>query len=97
MSTSENAPSSRGSTVDERPLEVVARRCASSGSWASSLPMQLGDEVGVAGDGARQHPRLGGQRLGVGEVAVVAEGEVALADGRYAGWALRHVDEPVVE
>ena len=37
---------------------------------------QLGDEVAVGADDAGQHPGLVGQRLGVGEVAVVAEREL---------------------
>ena len=36
---------------------------------------QLGDEVAVAGHGPRQHADVGGQGGGVGQVAVVAEGE----------------------
>ena len=64
--------------LGERPLEVAARRCV-LGEVGQLVADQLGDEVGVARDGAGQHPGLGGQRLGVGEVAVVAEGEVAVA------------------
>ena len=43
-------------------------------------------------------PGLVGQRLGVHEVAVVAERELeARRRPRYTGCALRHVLEPVVE
>ena len=41
---------------------------------------QLGDQVAVAGHHALEHPGLLGQALGVHQVAVVAEGELVLAD-----------------
>ena len=45
-----------------------------------------------------QHAGLVGQRLGVREVAVVAEREAGVGrPTRYTGCALRHVLEPVVE
>ena len=44
------------------------------------LGQQLGHQVGVAGGGAGQHAGGVGQGLGVGEVAVVAEGELVVAD-----------------
>ena len=42
---------------------------------------ELGHQVAVAGDRALEHAGLLGQALGVDEVAVVAEGELVLADG----------------
>ena len=40
------------------------------------LGQQLGHEVAVARDGAREHPRLGGKGFGVHEVAVVSQREL---------------------
>ena len=42
---------------------------------------QLGHDVAVGGDGARQHPDLLGQLRRVGQVAVVPEREAGAADG----------------
>ena len=47
---------------------------------AELVRQQLGDEVAVGGDGARQHAGPVGQRLGVHEVAVVPERELEPAD-----------------
>ena len=66
-----------GQDLGERPFEVgfaVARELV-----AQLVADELRDQIGVARDGAGQHPRLGREGLGVGEVAVVAEREVGLA------------------
>ena len=70
--TSENAPCSDGRTATSAP----ARSVPCSDDLAGE---QLGDEVAVAPDRPRQHARRVGQRRGVGQVAVVAEGEVDAA------------------
>ena len=73
----------------EGRLQVVV------GMGVEVADQQLGDQVAVAGDGPGQHAHLGGQGVGVGQVAVVAEGERhrsgAVGPGeevRYTGWAL---------
>ena len=77
MSTKENAPSSLGSTA-----VTAAFECMLVGGVARSLDLgrhQFGDQVAVAVDGARQHPCVDGEHLGVGQVAVVTEGEATVA------------------
>ncbi len=70
---------------DQRVGALEPRQHADQRAGEVGLPRhdlardQLGDQVAVAADGAGQHPGLVGQRGGVGEVAVVAEGEVHAA------------------
>ena len=82
----------------QRPLELAAVAAlvaaAPAISAASSSATRSLSLVTVPGS----MPGLAGERLGVDEVAVVAERELACSPTlRYTGWALRHVLEPVVE
>ena len=76
MSTNEKAPSSWGRTSTRARSRARPSLDSSLAAGSSALD-HLGHEVAVAGDHAGQHPGLVGEGLGVDEVAVVAEGELA--------------------
>ena len=82
-----------GQHLEQRPLEGPAVG-AGLGVAAQLVGQQLGHQVAVAGDGARQHAGLGRQRLGVDQVAVVAEGEGVGADVAVDGLGVAPVARP---
>ena len=77
ISTSENAPASRGSTFSSA---CSRSRPSERSSSPYSRGEQLADELAVGGEHAGQHAELGRELLGVGEVAVVAEREPGVGD-----------------
>ena len=64
-----------GQHLGQRPLEVPLVAAVLAAARRELRGQQLSDHVGVAAHGAGQHAGLVGEGLGVGEVAVVAEGE----------------------
>ena len=98
-STNENAPSSDGSTADQRALEVVGHlgRGRARVVGREGLAEELGHQVAVGGHQAGQHAGLLGQGGGVGQVAVVAEGEAGPADTAVDRLGVDPVLEPAVE
>ena len=90
----------------ERPLQGRQHRHEGGVQAVAHVTVQVadeqfGDQVAVAGDRAGEHADVGGQGLGVGQVAVVAEGEdhggARSRPGeevRYTGWALCQVRRP---
>ena len=69
--------------LEQRGLQLPA--VAALGRGRDGAGQQLGHEVAVAGDRAGQCPRLPHERRRVGEVAVVAEGELGVAHAAVHG------------
>ena len=66
--------------VEESPLEVAAVAPQALAGPDDRGRAQLGDHVRIARDRAVEHAGAGNELGGVGEVAVVAEGEAGVAD-----------------
>ena len=81
---------------DEVPVGIGTEQ-VDNGLGREARGEQLGHEVAVGGHHPGQHAGLLGQLGGVGEVAVVAEGEAGPAHGTEDGLGVAPLEAPVVE